>query len=298
MPIHLRENQYRGINAHLHSYLQQHSDWSIFHGAHIIHLCESLQVLLPPESGYLAVPEKSLQIIRDDLMTGQLSSRRTIPDIGIYRTSPKTGLPTSGSVEAVVPGAVVPLMETLSESENVIGVVIYRQGESGSLGTPVTRIELLSPGNKPPGSHYRQYLAKRDETLQSGINLVELDYLHQQRSPIGIVPDYTRREAKSYPYVILVNSPYPSLSEGKTAIYGFRVDDFIPSITVPLAGSDQITLDLGAVYNHTFMSNFAYGLHIVNYEVLPEGFDTYDEEDQQRIRHRMALVAQASNSSN
>lgn len=253
MPIHLRENQYRGINAHLHSYLQQHSDWSIFHGAHIIHLCESLQVLLLPESGYLAVPEKSLQIIR---------------------------------------------METLSEPKNVIGVVIYRQGEPGSLGTPVTRIELLSPGNKPPGSHYRQYLAKRDETLQSGINLVELDYLHQQRSPIGIVPDYTRREARSYPYVILVNTPYPTLAEGKTAIYGFRVDDFIPSISVPLAGDDRITFDLGAVYNHTFMSNFAYGLHIVNYGTEPEGFDTYDEEDQQRIRHRMTLVAEAFNSSN
>jgi len=160
------------------------------------------------------------------------------------------------------------------------------------LGILVTRIELLSPANKPPGSYYRQYLAKRDETLLAGINLVEIDYLHERRSPLAILPDYTRQEPHAYPYHILVSRPYPSLADGQTAIYGFRVDDPIPAIAIPLAGEDSVTLDLNAVYNHTFSSNLTYGLRIVDYEQPPPGFETYDAEDQQHIRSRMAAVAQ------
>ena len=291
MPIHLRENQYRGVNAHLHSYLQQHGDWSVFHGMHITHLSEALQSLLPPESGYIALPEKSLQILRDDLFIGQIRGSHTIPDVGVYKsTAVSTGLT---STEAVAPGAVIALADTFIEPERVLAVAIYKQTEDDVLGTLVTRIELLSPANKPPGSHHGQYLAKREETLQSGINLVEIDYLHERRSPIPIVRDYPKREPKSYPYVILVNRPYPSVEEGKTAVWGFHIDDPIPSIPIPLADDDSVTLNLETVYNHTFVSNFAFGLRIVDYEKLPEAFETYDVLDQERIRMRMKIVAES-----
>ncbi len=293
MVIHLPENQYSGVNAHLHSYLQQHNDWSIFHGEHISDLRRALQNLLPPESGYFAVSEKSLQIIRDDLTTGRLSSSRTIPDIGVYKTANWGNVMATPAMNPAAPGATVPIIDTLSEPENVTSVLIYRQSnDEDVIGIPVTRIELLSPANKPPGSHYRQYLAKRDETLQSGINLVEIDYLHEQRSAIGILPNYVQRDPKSYPYVLLVNTPYPSISDGETAIFGFRVDDPIPTISIPLQGNDQVSLDLNLVYNQTFLSNLVYGLRIVDYEKLPEHFESYDDEDQQRIQNRMNLVAQ------
>jgi Protein of unknown function (DUF4058) len=300
MAIHLPENQYSGVNAHFHSYLQQHNDWSIFHGEHISDLRRALQNLLPPESGYFAVSEKSLQIIRDDLATGRLSSSRTIPDIGVYKTSDWGGVMTVPSTNPAAPGATVPIIDTLSEPENVTSVLIYRQNneEIDVIGTPVTRIELLSPANKPPGSHYRQYIAKRDETLQSGINLIEIDYLHEQRSAIGILPNYPQHDPHSYPYVILVNIPYPSLSDGQTSIFGFRVDDPIPVISVPLFGDDRVSLDLNHVYNQTFASNLVYGLRIVDYEKLPEHFESYDDEDQQRIQRRMNTVAQAQKKGN
>jgi hypothetical protein len=292
MPIHLRENQYRGVNAHLHSYLQQRGDWSIFHGEHISDLRGALQDLLPPESGYFVVSEKSLQIARDDLISGETSRSRIVPDVGIYKTG--EGLaPSAVPAYPASPGAEVSIVETLSEPENVVGIVIYRaQDDAEGLGAPVTRIELLSPANKPPGSHYRQYIAARVETLQSGINLVEIDYLNERRSPLAVLPDYTRHEPKSYPYVILVSRPYPSLEEGKTAIYGFRVDDPIPVIPIPLAGGEGVLLDLGAVYQQTFNSNYVYGLRIVDYEKLPEGYETYDDEDQRRIKARMEAVSE------
>jgi hypothetical protein len=288
MAIHLRENQYQGVNAHLCSYLQQHNDWSMFHSNHIVDIQQALQVVLPPESGYFVVSERSIQLVRDDLITGRADVSRHIPDVGVYKSHDfPTGI---SSTQAVAPGAVVPITDTLNEPEHVVGVAIYQANDESPLGKLVTRIELLSPANKPPGSHYRQYLAKRDETLYAGINLVEIDYLHERRSPLAFLPDYSRHEPKSYPYVNLVSVPYPSLAEGSTRIYGFRVDDPIPAIEIPLVGNDSVTLDLGAVYNHTFFSNPTYGLRLVDYEHLPEGFEMYDAEDQQRIRARMAGV--------
>jgi hypothetical protein len=68
--LRLRDNQYRGINAHLHSYLQQHSEWSMFHSNHVVDIQQALQALLPPETGYFVVSERSIQLIRDDLITG------------------------------------------------------------------------------------------------------------------------------------------------------------------------------------------------------------------------------------
>lgn len=108
MPIHLRENPYQGINAHLRSYLQQPGDWSIFHGEYITHLREALQEQLPPETGHFVVSEKSLQVIRDDLWTGYASRRTTIPDVGIYKAGTGQITPAS-SAQAAPPGAVIPI---------------------------------------------------------------------------------------------------------------------------------------------------------------------------------------------
>jgi hypothetical protein len=290
MAIHTRENLYRGVNAHLHSYLQQEGDWSVFHGEHITHLREALQTLLPIETGYVVLAEKSLQYLRDDLVTSDITAARTVVDIGVYRPF-LSGEDVRAQV-VTTPGATVSLVQTLIHPENVRAVVVYQLDSQSRFGKPVTRIELLSPANKPPGSHYGSYLEKREETLISGINLVEVDYLHQRRFPLKIVPSYPARQPQAYPYVIAVSSPHPSLEQGQTAFYGFRVDDPIPPIAIPLLGDDRVILDLNAVYNHTFAANTAYGMLIVDYAELPPGFDTYDTIDQQRIQARMAAAAQ------
>lgn len=293
MPIHFRENLYAGINAHLHSYFQQRGDWEIFHSEHLNDLSRALQDLLPPESGYLAVPERSLQITRYDLATGDVTERNTKPDVSIYQTETLTRIPHQSA--AAIPAMTIPLTETISETEYIPAVMIYKAEDDEIYGMPITRIELLSPANKPPGSHYQQYLTKRDDTLLSKINLVELDYLHERRSHLKILPNYVRREPKSSPYTILVSRPFPSPEEGATEIYPFHVDDPIPTISIPLMGADSVTLDFNRVYQHTFQSNFVYGLRIVDYEKLPEDFETYAVEDQARIRNKMAAAAQKPN---
>lgn len=292
MTIQLRENQYRGINAHLHSLLQSEGGgWESFHNAHIINLTEAIDLLLP--EGYYVLNEKSLQLSGFNPNTGELKRIPTRPDVGIYGKSEMSH--RAGSPAGSKPTAVIPVIDTLIEDEQLPSVVIFKV-ENDKTSLPVTRIELLSPANKPPGAHYLQYLVKRTETLKNGINLVELDYLHETRSPIRVIPSYPDHEPDAYPYMILVSEVRASLAEAQMAVYGFFVDEPIPVVTIPLSGQDTITVDFGAVYNVTFSRNRYYGTVAVDYDQVPVRFGSYSETDQKRIRERMEMIKTASQS--
>lgn len=291
MGIDLRENPYRGVNAHLHSALQSPGgNWQSFHGAYIVDLTRAITAMLPP--GYYAINEKSLQLI--EVSGAKPERRRTVFDVGVYHQPKLTTRQETAAKDALVlnePASSVPVVETLSDEDYLQAVVIYDAREDKE-GVPVTRIELLSPANKPPGSHYPLYVAKRDETLLSGINLIEIDLLHEQPSPVKIVPSYPDREPGASPYIILVSNPHPSVREGPTDFYPFFVDDPIPIIRAPLTPPDTIDINFGNVYQQTFAANPYYGIVAVDYAHDPLRFETYASEDQTRIRQRMALIAQ------
>lgn len=289
MPIHLAENQYRGINAHLHSYLlQESSGWQTFHTDHIGHLRSAIQRLLP--AGYFVLSEKSLQI--REFMPDSGSERRTysVLDVSVFRQTAPVYPASAATLAIDPPSEVVTLIETLSDADFLNAVMILQRQADGRL-IPITRLELLSPANKPPGAHYDQYLVKRDETLITGVNLVELDYLHESRPILKVLPSYPDNEPKSYPYTVLISTPHPTLEQGKTAIYGIFVDGPLPKIPVPLAGDTAIALDLQAIYNHTFAENTFYGLMAVDYAELPVNFEAYSPADQTKIQERMAKIA-------
>ncbi len=76
MPIQLAENQYRGVNAHLNSILQNTpGEWESFHASHIVDITRALNKRLP--AGYEARVEKSLQI--RELRPGEERRRMNIP---------------------------------------------------------------------------------------------------------------------------------------------------------------------------------------------------------------------------
>jgi hypothetical protein len=92
----------------------------------------------------------------------------------------------------------------LSE-ENLAAVKIYYQDGGSHL---VARIELLSPSNKRAP---HAYLAMRQKMIGLGINMVDVDCLHEQASLFrGILPSYPQEE-DAYPYCI-------SLSDRRTII--------------------------------------------------------------------------------
>ena len=72
-------------------------------------------------------------------------------------------------------------------------------------------------------------------------------------------------------------------------MYGFAVDDPVPLVPLPLAGSDQIVFDAGAVYNHTFELD-DYAQLVVDYSQQPERIQTYNERDRARIQQRMRAI--------
>ena len=90
------------------------------------------------------------------------------------------------------------------DEDTPVAVLIY----AGS--KPVTRIEMLSPANKPGGSHFRDYATARDRALDAGLRLVEIDLLHERPPITTEIPSYRLGEADAYPYSILVSDPRPT----------------------------------------------------------------------------------------
>lgn len=288
MAIHADKNLYPGINAHLNSFLQNEpGGWANFHAEHIIRLREAIDEGLPP--GYFARSEKSLQIGEFDPGSGTQDTSHTKPDVTVYH-HPVFGS-ESGSVIARTdaPSITLPMPQTLAEEDELTGLIIYQAGEGSILGRPITRVELLSPANKPGGSHYEQYMVKRWETLRSGLRLVEIDYLHQTPPVIHNLPDYSRGMEGALPYVILVSDPRPTFEQGKTDVYAFGVDDPLPVINVPLAGADVVRVEFGTVYDHTLASSRFFRM-VVDYAQEPAAFERYSPADQEQIRQRLATI--------
>jgi Protein of unknown function (DUF4058) len=290
MPIHARLNQYRGVNAHLHSHFQAYGEWESFHTAFIPSLANAIDRQLPDT--YLVNLEKSLQIREYHPDTGEKILVSKKPDLSIYQQA-SSNIP-SGQAITPYPEATltIPMVDTLLDRESYLTtLVIYKIESDHLLGKPITQLELLSPSNKVGGSGYFQYLAKREIILMAGLNLVEIDLLHETESPIPGIAKYPKDNP--YPYYLTVNDPHPSLNEAQTLVYGFSVDEPFPQIQLPLADNDSLMLDITPVYHQVARSLRAFSM-MVDYEQLPEQFRSYSPSDQERIRARMQAVMSAS----
>lgn len=289
MAIRSRKNQYIGVNAHLMSYLQtpgrenQPSSWPGFHAQYITYLAEFLNRELP--SGYLAVPEQSLQIL-GEYDEGFSPHEKSIPDLTLFRQRAPSA-PASG----VVLAPTWEILDDLAQPEErfTAAIVIYEQSGVEPWGTPITRIELLSRSNKPGGANYRDYLKKRSAALRALMPLVEIDLLHESRSPVPRSPVYPFAE-RSYPYSVTVSDPRYG---GNVLVqaYGFSVDAPFRDFPLPLAGKDTLAFNAGAAYQRAFEAVPWY--LVVDYAELPVRFETYSADDQARIRDRMMAVQQA-----
>ncbi|MGB1285453.1 MAG: DUF4058 family protein [Aggregatilineales bacterium] len=290
MVIHSLKNQFRGINPHLNSKLQQHG-WAGFHMNNLADIQRLMQIQLLPQ-GYTADAETSLQIRRGDDI-------RKYPraDVLILDTDP---------IRAVQPGIltkVAPVQmasQTMALAEAIMmaedddyyaALVIYKRDEMD--GDPVTWIELLSPGNKPRGGDYHQYRDKREALLATGIVFVEIDYLHESSPTFNHVKDYAdfvrdTPETTAFPYRIAVFIPRPAFKEGSVMVYEFYTDTPLPMVEIPLSGADTFTFNFNAAYQKTF-SEVMYGSK-VDYSTLPVHFERYSLIDRTLIARRMLAI--------
>jgi len=290
--VFFQQNQYVGVNAHLQSQLQrENGGWSMFHSSHIVHLTDFIDRILP--ENYYASVEASLQI-----------KTRIEPDVLIAQRPPLSTMRGNRPVATVVEHNTYVITQEFTEEEYYRAIVVYQLGASRDQDQPVTRIELLSPSNKPPyGSHQDKYEDKREETLAAGLNMVEIDYLHESppiRPVSTLVPNYAvkpgeTRDPKAAAYHVVVTRPQSIEARKATlevATYLFGVDSPMPTIGIPLKGSDLIALNLGEVYNYTFESQRRWG-YSVDYTQFPPAYDTYSPADQERIAARMKAAREA-----
>lgn len=109
----------------------------------------------------------------------------------------------------------------------------------------VTVIELLSPSNKRSGSEGRdEYLAKREDILQSRTNLVELDFLRGgERLP-------TVEPLPAGDFFAFVHR---SVRRQRVDVYAWPLPHRLPPIPIPLSPGDrEASLDLQAAFDAVY----------------------------------------------
>jgi len=283
MALYSKKNPYPGINIHLNSFLQSESgDWVSYHSNHITHLREYLDQNLP--ENYYALSEYGLQIGGFDAGTGWETRSKLRPDITITK-DPSQPNQQSYTEQTNTPTGTLSLIDTLSEPDELIGLVIYHISNIDEQAKPIARVELLSPANKIGGSYHNEYAHKRRETLEAGLQLIEIDYLHASKPVIGNLLSYINKQDHAFPYVVLINDPRPTLVDGKMNYFAWHVDDPLPTFSIELLGDDRIAVDLGQIYNRTFES-IRYYHRTIDYAQDPINFDTYTDEDKAKI-HKM-----------
>jgi hypothetical protein len=156
---------------------------------------------------------------------------------------------------AAPPHAGAAVLEPLAQVEHPaheVERVPYLEVRHAARGDLVTVLELLSPSNKG-GENRRQYLAKREQLLNSETNLVEIDLLRG-----GVpMPDADRPACA---YSVLVSRA------GGRPLAGFwpiGLRDRLPEIPIPLRRADEdARIDLQEVLHHVYdASGYAHFLY-------------------------------------
>ncbi len=113
---------------------------------------------------------------------------------------------------------------------------------AGPEGKVITVIEVLSPGNKRPGTDASEkYRQKQREVLASDVSLVEIDLLRGGRH-VAFVPPERLVRFRPYDYLVAIRRAHrPSRGE----VYPIRLRDRLPRVPVPLQkGEADAALDL------------------------------------------------------
>lgn len=116
---------------------------------------------------------------------------------------------------------------------------------TGVKGRVVTIIEVLSPGNKRPGTDAAEkYRQKQEEVLASEVHLVEIDLL-RGGSHVTAIPSGSLDSVRPYDYLTVVRRADRPL---QVQVYPTRLRNRLPRIPVPLRSPDpDAALDLQAL---------------------------------------------------
>ncbi|MBP0012464.1 MAG: DUF4058 family protein [Roseofilum sp. SBFL] len=219
----------------MNPYLEHPELWPGVHHWLIIELARFLSPQLRPQ--YRVAVE-----VRVYKTIGQESLLVSIPDL-VQNSQTTIKQPTSNVAVArspTQPQAVeVPLPVTVRQGYLEVREVITKE--------VVTSIEIISPINKRFRIETRkQYEDKRNKVLGSSTHLVELDLLRKGQP----MPMYTSTSSSRTDYRILVSR---GDCRPQADLYGFNLQDAIPSFPLPLKPGDREPLvDLQLLLNNVY----------------------------------------------
>jgi hypothetical protein len=220
----------------MNPYLEQPSAWHDFHES----FCYECRRLLSSQLGprYVAKLDEHVYLHEFSSHESSAEERRLLGlgDVTVADAGAGASVVTGGT--AIAAPVEVELPTTLDlERENYIEI---RDREGFRL---ITVVELLGPANKQHGPDRRQFLAKRQEFLSSGVNYVEIDLLRGgPRMPVKARPDC------DYYAVVSRAGRRP-----KADLWPIRLRDRLPPIPVPLDAPDpDVTLDLQEAFHRAY----------------------------------------------
>jgi hypothetical protein len=216
-------------------YLEEPVFWASFHSRMIVALADAIAPSILPRY-YIEVEARTYG---DDLLVG-------IPD-AVVLSRVKHAADDRDRVMPV--GSPVALVNRPQQVELPVGdLVKERYLEVREVGSDrvITVIELLSPKNKRAGKGRVAYEDKRSSILSSSAHLIEIDLL-RGNLPMPLVGEDS---AIDWDYRILVSR---SQTRPMADLYGFMVNESIPSVPLPLGiGEEEPMVDFQVIFEGVY----------------------------------------------
>ena len=221
-------------------YLESPLHWGSFHQWLTTAVATDLNGKLPP--GFVAELDQYVWLTAEPSDERELLGR---PDVFVT-PNPSTSDEGEGGVAVAVEVSVVaaPTVETkLAKARRTRKTFVKITTAPG--GELLTVIELLSLSNKQRGEGRSAYLAKRNEYLVAGVNLVEIDLLRSgDRPPVG------RPQPPATDYYVVV---CPRDKPATASVWAFGVREPVPVVAVPFkTGLAPVALDLRACLDRAY----------------------------------------------
>lgn len=213
-------------------YIEQR--WRDFHSRFATYVCDALQPGLPADLR-VRIEER----VYVESFDGQ--GRQVAPDVQIFEMTGRQQQPGRGTAAAVAEDVAQPLVVfvPLEVTERYVQIV-----DVGTGGTVVTVIELLSPSNKVPGKGREEYVMKQRQTVQAGVNLVEIDLIRAGQPTTlakpGLIPAHHLATYHA--------SIYCGADPDRLEFYAMPLRQRLPRLPIPLRRSDaRVVLDLQTI---------------------------------------------------
>ena len=205
--------------------------WGTTHGSLIVYAQEQLNLLLAG-TGLRAESQERLVVESDGERT-----RFIEPDLDVFdrpppRAADSGGADSGGTATAVAPATIVRPMRLVDDEPITQSFLEIRNYRSG--GAVVTVVEFVSPTNKRAGDGRDQFLQKRKERFEAGVNFVEVDLTREGRRHLpGRVSSFM--PARDSTYLAFVRRFNP---ERHWEVYPMPLREPLQPIALPLRRGD------------------------------------------------------------